>query len=241
MPTREPLSACPQGNAGMTPAYNTGGNTAFVIGANMQDFHTGGGTDEVFVEVCNIDPANSHQLVGSFHQGSIVAPNDLFYQTIAPQQGWMKILGGDIMLTGTGLAFGVPTLGDQNYLNIRGFVNRIVDPRKQKLSAANAYNQNIKIIGTSAGAATLLHNAVSGTAQIDEVYVNLTNTSLATVLATLCIGGTSSACQMMVNIPPQTGWTVGLNGESLNNGLAVSAFAATANVLNARGWINRLS
>ena len=240
MPTREPLSAAPTGNSGMTPAGNTSGNTAFVLGTNMQLAHTAGGTDEMFMEVCNIDTA-PHQLVGAFFQGNIVSPDSLFFQTIPPQAGWQKIIGGDILLVGGALAFGVPNTTDQNFLNLRGFANRIVDPRKQKLSGAGAYNQNIKIQNTTTGTATALHASYAGTDKIDEVYVNLTNTSANPVQVTLCIGGTTSACQMVLTIPGQSGWTQALAGESLNNGLAVSAFAATANVINARGWANRIS
>jgi hypothetical protein len=241
MPLRLPLSAAPSGNAGLTPACTTAGNTAFVIGTNMQDLHVSAGTDEMFLEVCNID-ASPHQLVGSFHYGAITAPDDLFYQTMAPQSGWQKIVGGDILLAGAGLALGLPGSGDLNKLNFRGFVNRIIgDARKLPLSGAGAYNKNIKLSGTAVGSATTLHTAVAGNAQMDEVYLNLTNTSANPVQVTLCIGGTTSACQMVLTIPGQSGWTQALAGESLNNGLAVSAFAATANVINARGWANRIS
>lgn len=240
MALRIPLSAAPAGNVAMTPAYSTANNTAFVLGTNMQDFHVAAGLDEAFVEVCNIDTV-PHQLVGAFHQGAIASPDDLFYQTIPPQSGWIRILASDIMLSGLGLAAGVPAAGDLYKLNFRGHVNRIIDSRKLGLSAAGTYNKNIKIAGTNVGTATLLHSAYNGTDKTDEVYVRLTNTSANPVLATLCVGGTTNVCQVPVWVPAQNGWLDVLVGECLNNNLAVSAFAATANVLNARGWANRVS
>jgi len=237
MALRVPLSAAPTGNVGMSPAYNTSNNTAFVLGTNLSDFHVAAGTDEMNVEVCNIDTA-PHQLVGAFHYGAIVSPDDTFYQTIAPQSGWQRIIAGEIMLAGLGLAFGTQLSTDNGFLNFRGFANRIMgDARKLPLSQAGAYNKNIKLAAT----ATDLHYAVTGTAQMDEIYVNLTNTSTNPVKVTLNVGGTTSVCQTILTIPGQTGWNVGLVGESLNNGLHVSALAATANVINARGWANRIS
>lgn len=241
MPTKLGLSTVASGgNTSSTPANHTASNTAFVLGTNLADLHVAAGKDVTFVEVCNVDTV-AHQLVGALHQGAIVSPDDLFYQTIPAQSGWVKILAGDVMLSGLGLAFGAYQASELNKLNIRGYVNRTVDPRKLGLSAGGTYNKSIKIAGTAAGSATTLHAAITGTAQIDEVYLRLTNTSTATTLATLCVGGITTPCQVPVYIPGQGGWIDVAVGEALNNGLVVSAFAGTANVLTARGWVNRLS
>jgi hypothetical protein len=106
-------------------------------------------------------------------------------------------------------------------------------------------NQNIKIGGTALATPTALHQ--TGATQMDEVWIEATNTDTVshtlTVLhgiATLA-GGVSPDDTMSITIPPKgAGWVMVLQGESFTGSSIVGAFADTANVINVRGWINRI-
>lgn len=110
--------------------------------------------------------------------------------------------------------------------------------QKLPLSGAAAGNRNIKI-ATSATPGTLLHTAHA--TAMDEVWIELTNTGTAAVAVTLELGGvTAPDDNMVVTVPPKSGFSMALGGHPFTGGVAVRAFAATANVINAHGWVNRI-
>lgn len=251
MALRVPLSQAASGNAPIAIAKY--GTSPFTVGTNIQAIHTAAGMDELCAEVANIDTA-SHLLQVAIYNPAvgIIVPDNVFYQPISPQTGLTRFMAGYPFLQGSALAMGVVGAGEINFLNVSGHANRIdpLDTSKRGLNGltyngsswvANALNLPIKIDGTTAGAARTLYTPVAGTAQIDEVYLYLTNTSLSPVLVTICIGGTTAGYQIPVTVPPQNGLLPVLVGRSLNNALAVSAFAATANAVLALGWANRIS
>jgi hypothetical protein len=76
---------------------------------------------------------------------------------------------------------------------------------------------------------------------MEEVWVKLTNTSTVPVDVTLQLGGTTSPDdEVTVTVPPKSGLKYALEGDSFTGGVSVRAYAATANVINARGWVNRV-
>lgn len=96
-------------------------------------------------------------------------------------------------------------------------------------------------VAATATAGTLIHTAQSGTAGIDEIWMYATNPTSSAVLLTIEYGGTTTADQIRVTIPSQSGLTVVVPGLVLHNALVVRAFAATANAINISGYVNRIT
>lgn len=95
------------------------------------------------------------------------------------------------------------------------------------------------LVATTATPGTLIHTAVSGTTQFDEIYLYAHNTSASSVLLTIEIGGVAVVNQIKKTIPAQDGAILIIPGFLLNNAQTINAFAATANVINIHGWVNR--
>lgn len=109
---------------------------------------------------------------------------------------------------------------------------------KQKLSGSTDGKQ-IKI--TSTTAATTVHTSVSGTSDFDEIWLYATNTSTSNVKLTVRFGGTASPDdEIETTITAESGLVLVVPGLVLQNGAVVSAFAATANVINVSGYVNRI-
>lgn len=111
---------------------------------------------------------------------------------------------------------------------------------KQKLSGSTDGKQ-IKVAAT-ATAGTLIHTAVSGTTDFDEIWVYAVNTSAAAVTLTVEWGEvTAPDGNLIVSVPAQSGLLLVVPGLILQNGLVVRAFASTANVINIGGFVNRIA
>ena len=98
---------------------------------------------------------------------------------------------------------------------------------KQLLSGGTT-GKNIKVVATSS-AGTTIHTAVSGTSNLDEIWLYAMNTDSSDRKLTIEYGGTTS------------GWTLICPGLLLQNGLVVKAFAAAANVVVINGFVNRIT
>lgn len=99
----------------------------------------------------------------------------------------------------------------------------------------------IKVVPTST-IGTTIHTAVSGTASMDEIWLWAYNGHTADVLLTIEFGGASVPDQnIAVTIPFKSGLVLVTPGILLQNGLLVTAFAATANVITINGYVNRLA
>ncbi len=99
-------------------------------------------------------------------------------------------------------------------------------------------------VAATATAGTLLHTAITGTTGWDEVYVWITNTSASAVNLTIEFGGVTDPDHLIVkalSIPANSAPLPILTGQILQNALVVRAFAGTANVLLASGYVNRIS
>lgn len=110
---------------------------------------------------------------------------------------------------------------------------------KNKLSGSTN-GRGIKITAT-ATPGTLIHTAVSGTTNWDEIFLFVANTDTVERKLTIEYGGTTSPDDLIeVPIPPESGLVAVLPGLIVNNGVAVRAFAASANVLIGFGYIHEV-
>jgi hypothetical protein len=112
----------------------------------------------------------------------------------------------------------------------------------KKLLSGSTNGKGIKVAAT-ATAGTLIHTAVAGTFSFDEIWLYAHNTSASIVKLTLEWGGVAAPDDHIeINIGAEgTGMILVAPGILLQNGLVVRAFAATANVLNIFGYVNRIA
>ena len=112
---------------------------------------------------------------------------------------------------------------------------------KVKLSART--NGRGVLVAATATAGTSIH--VTGTANIDEVWLYAYNSDTVARLLTIEWGGvTAPNDNQKITIPPQSGLTLVVPGLTLlpsGSTLTVAAFAATANVIVITGFVNRIS
>ncbi len=112
---------------------------------------------------------------------------------------------------------------------------------KQLLSGTAANGRNIKVT-TTATAGNTIHTAVSGTSDMDEIWVYACNTDSTDRKLTLEFGGTTSPDDLVeVTIGAEAGWVLVCPGILLQNSLVVKAFAAAANVVVINGYVNRIT
>ncbi len=111
----------------------------------------------------------------------------------------------------------------------------------KQLLSGSTNGKGIKVVAT-ATAGTLIHTAVAGTSSLDEVWLYAHNTSATAVKLTIEYGGVASPDDHIeVTIGAEgIGLILVAPGILLQNGLAIRAFAATANVLNIFGYVNRI-
>ena len=111
---------------------------------------------------------------------------------------------------------------------------------KQLLSGGTT-GKNIKVVAT-ASAGTTIHTAVSGTSDMDEIWLYAMNTDSADRKLTIEYGGTTAPDDLIEQtITTEAGWTLIVPGLLLQNGLIVKAFAASANVVVINGYVNRIT
>ena len=109
---------------------------------------------------------------------------------------------------------------------------------KVKLSGA-ADGLNNKIAATSSAGDTV-HTAHA--TALDEVWLYACNTSTSDVKLTVEWGATSDDERLTeVTIGAEAGWVLVIPGMLLTNSLVVKAFAATTNVINVNGYVNRIA
>jgi hypothetical protein len=111
---------------------------------------------------------------------------------------------------------------------------------KQMLSGSTN-GKGIKVAAT-ATAGTTIHTAVAGGSSYDEVWLYANNTSSAAVKLTLEWGGVAAPDDHIeISIPAEgTGLVLVSPGLLINNSLVIKAFAATTNVINIFGYVNRI-
>lgn len=103
----------------------------------------------------------------------------------------------------------------------------------------------IKVAAT-ATAGTTIHTTGTSTSVLDEVWIYANNTDTTDRKLTLEYGGTASPDNLIeITIPAEAGLVLIIPGLLLSgdgtSGRVVRAFAATANVINITGYVNRIS
>ena len=110
---------------------------------------------------------------------------------------------------------------------------------KQFLSGSTQ-GKGIKVVQT-ATAGTTIHTAVSGTTDIDEIWLWAVNSDTVDRKLTLEWGeATAPDGNIEVTIEAESGLTLIAPGILLQNSLVVKAFAAAANVVIIHGYVNRI-
>jgi hypothetical protein len=101
-------------------------------------------------------------------------------------------------------------------------------------------------VAQTATAGTLIHSTPDASATIDEIWLYANNTDTTDRKLTLEYGGVTSPDDLIeITIPAESGLVLIVPGLILSGtGTAprdVRAFAATANVINITGYVNRIS
>lgn len=110
----------------------------------------------------------------------------------------------------------------------------------KKLLSGSTNGKNIKVAATSSPGTTI-HTAVSGTTNLDEIWLWAINTSTSAVKLTLQWGGTTSVDDdVELTIPGEAGPVPIVEGWLLQNGLLVRAYAGTTNVITINGYVNQI-
>jgi hypothetical protein len=110
----------------------------------------------------------------------------------------------------------------------------------KELLSGSTNGKGIKVVQT-ATAGTLIHTAVSGTDDLDEVWLWAVNTSTDAVKLTIEWGESAVDGNIEGTIPAESGLYAVIPGLLLQNGLVIRAFAANANVINIHGFVNRIT
>lgn len=103
----------------------------------------------------------------------------------------------------------------------------------------------IKLTDTSTSGNTdagyLVHTAVSGTTDIDEIWLYAHNSDTSPRKLTVEFGGVTSPDNTIeVTLAAEDGLVLVVPGLPLQNGLLVKAFAGAANVVTVYGYVNRM-
>ena len=111
--------------------------------------------------------------------------------------------------------------------------------------SASTQGRGIKIVAT-ATAGTTIHTTGTSATIIDEVWLSLYNGHTADVVVTIEFGGVTVPDDVIVlTVPVKAGLILAVPGLPLlgsgGASLTVAAFAATANVITARGYVNRIT
>lgn len=112
----------------------------------------------------------------------------------------------------------------------------------RQLLSASTSGKPIPVAATSSPG-TLIHTAVSGSVNFDEVYLWVSNVTGSAATLTLEWGGTSDPGDHIakaISVPANSGPTLICAGQVLNGGLSLRAFSGTASALNITGYVNRI-
>jgi hypothetical protein len=111
----------------------------------------------------------------------------------------------------------------------------------KRILSGSTDGKAIKVVQT-ATAGTTIHTAVSGTSNIDEVWLYAINSSASSVKLTIEWGEASAPDgNIELTVLPEAGLVTVIPGLLLQNSLVVKAFAGTANVICIHGFVNRIT
>lgn len=111
----------------------------------------------------------------------------------------------------------------------------------KQLLSGSTNGKAIKVAAT-ATAGTTIHTAVSGTSNLDEIWLYAVNSSASSVKLTLEWGEASAPDgNIELTVLAESGLVLVCAGLLLQNSLVVKAFAGTANVILLHGYVNRIT
>ena len=111
-----------------------------------------------------------------------------------------------------------------------------------KLPLSGSTNGKSVLVAATATAGTLIHTAVAGTTDLDEIWLYAQNTSTSSVTLDIEWGGTTAPNDLIeLTVLPEAGLVTVIPGFLLQNGLVVRAFAGSANVITIHGFVNRIT
>lgn len=110
----------------------------------------------------------------------------------------------------------------------------------KRILSASTDGLAVLVVATST-LGTTIHTAVTGTDDLDEIYLYAYNSSTSNVKLTIEFGGVAAKDQIEKTIQAETGGILIVPGFLLQNGKVVTAFAATTNVIAINGWVNRIT
>ena len=111
----------------------------------------------------------------------------------------------------------------------------------KQLLSGSTNGKGILVVAT-ATAGTTIHTAVSGTSDLDELWVYAVNSSDTDVKLTLEWGeATDPNGNIEQTVPTESGLMLLVPGLLLQNSLVLKAFAGTTNVIVIHGYANRIT
>lgn len=111
---------------------------------------------------------------------------------------------------------------------------------KQKLSESTN-GMGIKV-AANATLGTKIHEAVAGTSDWDEVYLYAVNAHTAALTLTIEWGDVTDPDDLIeFTIPHSSGLYLVVPGLLIQNGIDITAFASTANLITIFGFVNRIT
>ena len=111
----------------------------------------------------------------------------------------------------------------------------------KRLLSGSTNGEGIKVAAT-ATLGTTIHTAVTGTSDIDEIWLYAVNSDTTDRKLTLEFGGVTDPDNLIeFTVPAEDGLYLVSPGLVLNNAQVVTAFCATANVVMIYGWVNRIT
>ena len=114
----------------------------------------------------------------------------------------------------------------------------------KRLLSGSTDGKAIKVVQT-ATAGTTIHTAVSGTSNIDEIWLYAINSSASSVKLTIEWGeATAPDGNIEVTVQPEAGLVTVIPGLLIKGNatpLVVKAFAGTANVICINGFVNQIT
>jgi len=114
-----------------------------------------------------------------------------------------------------------------------------------KIALSGSTDGKMIKVAQTATAGTTLHTGSTTATTFDEVWLYAVNSSSSNVKLTIEYGGTSSPDDLIeLTITAEAGLVLvvpGLVIKGNSTALVVRAFAATANVINIAGYVNRIT
>jgi len=111
-----------------------------------------------------------------------------------------------------------------------------------KLALSGSTNGRLIKVVATVTAGTIIHTAVAGVVDFDEIWIYAVNSDTAARKLTIEFGGVAAPDDLIEKtIPAEDGLLLIVPGFVLQNGLLVRAFAATANVVLIGGFVNRIT